>query len=85
MAKFYIKTVVSTIIVACLVLFRLRLLIYEFPIPDFLSNFLILFLITVIIINEKLTKGEKWIWLHYILLLMFSGVYLFILVLCSSC
>lgn len=44
-------------------------------IPSSVSNFLLATFLTAIIINEKLTRGEKWFRLHYAVLLLAMFVY----------
>jgi len=70
MAKIYVKTIILMALFTTLLLARLGLLIIQLPIPVAISNFLLAIIPLAIIINEKLTKGERWEEIHYILLVI---------------
>jgi len=77
MAKIYVKTILLTSTLIFLLLLRLGLLTFDLSIPLPLSDFLCITILASIIINEKLTKGEHWSRLHYLMLLIimvFAGV-----------
>lgn len=77
MAKIYIKTIFLTASLIFLVLLRFGFLTFDLHIPLPLADFLCLIIFASIIINEKLTKGERWTRFHYLLLLIvavFVGV-----------
>lgn len=75
MAKIYVKTIALTCLFVLLFLMRFGLLVYALPIPVSISNFLLFTLITAIIINEKLTRGEHWKKWHYTLLFILMIFY----------
>ncbi len=75
MAKIYFKTIGLTVFLIFFLFARLGLLSFHLPIPDSVSNFLLATLLTAIVINEKLTRGEKWLHIHYLLLLSAMLVY----------
>jgi hypothetical protein len=60
MAKIYVKTIFLVVFLVIMVLLRLHLLIYVFPLPDVVSDTFIGTIIVAIIINEKFTRGERW-------------------------
>jgi len=68
MGKIYVKTIVLVFVFAVLLAARLGLLIVQLPIPASILNFLLLLISVAVFINEKLTKGEKWLRIHYVLL-----------------
>jgi hypothetical protein len=70
MAKIYVKTVLLTSLLVFLLMLRFRLLKFSLAIPLPLSDFLCLTILAAIVINEKLTRGERWTYIHYLLLLI---------------
>jgi len=81
MAKIYVKTIFLVVVCVCLLLARLGLLNLPVYISAFCLDFLIGIIIVAVLINEKLTRGERWTRSHYLLLFLYSCLWLFICVL----
>lgn len=63
MPKTYVKTIGATMLFTVLVLLRLGLLASRISLPNIpasLVDFLIIALALFIIVNEKLTRSERW-------------------------
>ena len=80
MAKIYVKTILLVIAVTGLALLRLGLLRVADPFPDYVSNIFIATGVTAVLINEKLTRGERWkrgyIALLILAILFWCGIFL---------
>lgn len=74
MPKIYKKTILLTIILTLLFLNQLCILKYSHPLS--FKSFLLftIVLVCAIIINEKLTRGERWGSEHYLLLAIITLV-----------
>lgn len=70
MPKIYAKTILLAVFVTVLTLLRLNLLRFSLFVPGYVLDILMMSSIVAIIINEKLTRGERWHKAHYALLLI---------------
>lgn len=75
MAKIYIKTITLTSFFVILLFMRLGLFAFSVPVPVQLSNFLLFIVLVAIIINEKLTRAERWKRWHFMLLFLVAIFY----------
>jgi hypothetical protein len=80
MAKIYFKTILMTVAFVFLFFLRLRLLNVTVDIPNPFLEFILASLTVMILINEKLTKGEHWTRGH-IFLLLFLMFIIFLIIL----
>ena len=74
MPKIYVKTIMLVALTVFIVLLRMKLLVFSVPLPSKVFDVVICTSITAIVINEKLTRSERWKAKHYLLLLAITAL-----------
>jgi hypothetical protein len=69
MPKIYVKTIVLVAFAVFMVFLRMKLLVFSVPLPPKIFDVVIGASVIAIVINEKLTRSERWKVKHYLLLL----------------